>query len=59
MKMIEHVALWTLDLERSRSFYERYFDAHAGPRYVNGQKRFTSYESVVLDPDGNRVEIAV
>jgi len=31
------------DLERSRSFYERYFGAQAGVRYVNEQKQFTSY----------------
>lgn len=43
MATIEHAALWTRDLERSRSFYERYFDAQAGARYVNEQKQFTSY----------------
>jgi catechol 2,3-dioxygenase-like lactoylglutathione lyase family enzyme len=24
---VEHVAIWTPDLERLRAFYERYFDA--------------------------------
>lgn len=129
MPSIEHAALWTADLDRSRAFYERTFGAIAGPRYHNPTKRFTStflrfasgarlelmhhpdvaravydgpeplgyahlafsvgsedavdaltdrlredgvavvgeprrtgdgyYESVVLDPDGNRVEITV
>lgn len=40
---IEHVAIWTLDPERLRSFYETYFDAVAGPRYENPRKQFTSY----------------
>ncbi|HYO68570.1 MAG TPA: VOC family protein [Archangium sp.] len=40
---IEHVALWTKDIERLRSFYETYFQASAGPRYVNERKHFTSY----------------
>jgi len=40
---IEHVALWTRDIERLRSFYETYFQASVGPRYVNERKQFTSY----------------
>ena len=40
---LEHVALWTADLERSRDFYVRYFAAEAGPRYHNPAKQFTSY----------------
>jgi lactoylglutathione lyase len=40
---IEHVALWTSDIERLRVFYERYFDARSGARYENPRKRFQSY----------------
>lgn len=40
---IEHVALWTADLERSRQFYEQYFGATASARYYNPVKTFTSY----------------
>lgn len=40
---VEHVAVWTADLERLRSFYERYFAAEASPRYVNEAKQFQSY----------------
>ena len=43
MASIEHAALWTADLERSRVFYEAYFGAIAGPKYENPAKRFTSY----------------
>lgn len=40
---IEHVAIWTRNLERLKAFYETYFEASAGPRYVNERKRFSSY----------------
>ena len=41
--MIEHVAIWTDDLERLRAFYERYFGAVAGERYENESTGFRSY----------------
>jgi lactoylglutathione lyase len=40
---IEHVALWTADLELARHFYEVYFGATTGARYQNPAKAFTSY----------------
>jgi len=40
---IEHIAIWTKDLERLRGFYETYFAARAGKKYVNPRKRFSSY----------------
>ena len=40
---IEHVAIWTRDLERLKAFYEAYFDARAGEKYTNREKRFESY----------------
>lgn len=40
---IEHVAIWTRDLERLRVFYETYFDARSGQKYVNEGKQFASY----------------
>lgn len=40
---IDHVAIWTADLERLREFYENYFGATAGPRYENSRKQFLSY----------------
>jgi len=40
---IEHVAIWTRDLERLREFYESYFGATAGSRYENPRKQFLSY----------------
>lgn len=43
MPTIEHAALWTPDLERSRTFYEHYFGATAGEKYTNSEKNFASY----------------
>lgn len=40
---IEHVAIWTRDLERLKTFYETYFQARAGEKYTNASKRFESY----------------
>lgn len=52
---IEHVALWTTDLEQSRQFYEMYFGATANQKYHNPQKQFQSY--FLSFDDGARLEI--
>jgi lactoylglutathione lyase len=52
---IEHVALWTTDLERCKRFYVNYFGAVAGAPYVNPAKGF---ESCFLSfSDGARIEV--
>ncbi len=40
---LAHVALWTEDLERSREFYVRYFEAQSGEIYRNEGTGFSSY----------------
>ena len=40
---IEHVALWTTNLERLKAFYELYFQATAGNKYINPKRQFESY----------------
>jgi lactoylglutathione lyase len=52
---IEHVAIWTPDLERLKTFYERYFDATASTRYENPTKQFQSY--FLSFSDGARLEL--
>lgn len=42
MVRIEHIALWTEDLDRCVNFYARYFDAAVGASYVNSTKGFES-----------------
>lgn len=40
---IEHLAVWTKDLERMKEFYEKYFNATSNSLYVNQKKQFKSY----------------
>lgn len=40
---IEHVAIWTQNLEALKRFYCDHFGAKAGDKYVNSQKHFESY----------------
>jgi len=51
---IDHLALWTDDLERCKRFYAAYFGATAGEGYINPRKGF---ESCFLSfGDGVRIE---
>ncbi len=52
---IEHVAIWTHDLERLRHFYETYFDSTASAKYFNPRKHFESY--FLTFADGARLEL--
>ena len=40
---LDHVAIWVVDIELMRTFYEKYFDARSTRKYENERKRFTSY----------------
>ncbi len=40
---IEHIAIWTKDIERMRDFYEKYFGATSNKKYNNPAKHFSSY----------------
>jgi lactoylglutathione lyase len=40
---IEHIAIWTPDLEKLKNFYMRYFGAKYKSKYVNVEKQFESY----------------
>jgi len=40
---IEHAAVWVSDLERARTFYERWFKATASAKYSSAKRDFTSY----------------
>ncbi|WP_286167140.1 VOC family protein [Clostridium sp. D33t1_170424_F3] len=46
MMKLEHVAIWTHQLESLKDFYVRYFDAEPNKKYVSEEDfdgRFTSY----------------
>jgi lactoylglutathione lyase len=52
---LDHVAIWAVDIEVMRAFYEKYFDARSNPKYENARKRFTSY--FLAFPGGGRLEL--
>lgn len=52
---IEHVALWTADLDRCRAFYETWFGAKAGARYDSASRPFRSH--FLSFESGARLEI--
>lgn len=71
MARVEHIALWTADIERLADFYAKYLGASVGARYVNAAKgfesRFLTFESgarlelmrsAKLDPQSHEAGVA-
>jgi lactoylglutathione lyase len=56
MIKIEHIAIWVSDLELMKNFYVHYFDMHAGTKYHNPVKQFTSY-FLSAKAGGTRIEL--
>ena len=52
---IEHIAIWTKDIEKLKKFYVDYFDGIAGDKYTNTKKQFESY--FIKFESGARLEI--
>ena len=52
---IEHIAIWVKDLEKIRSFYEKYFKVTSTKLYHNQKTGFKSY--FLTFDDGARLEI--
>jgi lactoylglutathione lyase len=52
---LDHIAIWAVDIELMRAFYEKYFDARSTPKYQNERTRFTSY--FLTFPGGGRLEL--
>ena len=40
---LEHVAIWTNQLERLKEYYVKYFNGTANNKYINSKKDFHSY----------------
>lgn len=55
MADINHVGIYVADLEAAKTFFEKYFGAHAGDRYHNPKKEFSSY--MMSLGNGARLEI--
>jgi lactoylglutathione lyase len=52
---IEHIAVWTEDIDRLIGFYIKYFDAQVGNRYRNPSKGFES--CFLIFSSGARLEV--
>jgi len=52
---IEHIALWTKDIEKLKDFYLNYFNGVAGNKYYNPTKNFASY--FISFSSGARLEL--
>lgn len=53
---IEHIAIWTEDLELMRQFYMMYFDLSCSAKYENPKKGYTSY-FLSFGEDKTRIEL--
>jgi len=53
---IEHLAIWTEDLEAAKDFYTKYFNMTCSEKYTNTQKVFSSYFLSFAD-SSTRIEI--
>ena len=52
---IEHTALYVKNLERERAFFEKYFSAESGEKYLNDKTGFESY--FLYFDGGERLEL--
>ncbi|MCT4594788.1 MAG: VOC family protein [Anaeromicrobium sp.] len=52
---IEHVAIWTNNLEKLKDFYVEFFNGTCGEKYINSKKGFQSY--FIKFQDGPRLEL--
>ena len=52
---LEHIAIWTNQLETLKSYYETYFNAQSNEKYINQTNGFESY--FLTFDSGARLEI--
>ncbi|MDO6435773.1 VOC family protein [Cyclobacterium sp. 1_MG-2023] len=55
MQRIEHIAIWTKDLEKMRAFYLEFFELSSNEKYYNPKKKFSSY--FLSFKEGARIEL--
>lgn len=53
---INHIAIWTSDIEQMRRFYMHYFKFTSGEKYINAKRGFTSY-FLSSDEGGASIEL--
>jgi lactoylglutathione lyase len=52
---IDHIAIWTCDLEKEKNFFLKYFDCTVNEKYENREKKFASY--FISFSDSTRIEL--
>ena len=52
---IDHVAIWTTQLEKMKDYYVRYFNGIANNKYRNNENQYESY--FVSFDSGSRIEL--
>lgn len=56
--MLEHVAIWTRNLEKMKEFYCSFFDGQAGEKYESASEFHANFESYFLTfGNGSRLEL--
>lgn len=53
---IEHLAIWTEDIEKMSLFYTTYFKCTRSDKYYNPQKKYTSY-FLSFEDGSSRIEL--
>jgi lactoylglutathione lyase len=53
---IDHIAIWTTNLENVKDFYIKYFNMKCSEKYVNPTKQFSSY-FLGFEGEATRIEI--
>ena len=53
--IIDHVALWTDQLENLKDYYVKYFDGVSNKKYINPETKFESY--FISFESGSRIEL--
>ena len=52
---LDHVAIWTTNLEQLKEYYVKYFNGRANEKYINRDKHFESY--FLTFDSGTRLEL--
>lgn len=52
---IDHIAIWTENLENEKDFFLKYFDCKVDEKYINPFKHFSSY--FITFTSGARIEL--
>ena len=53
--VIDHVAIWTPQLEKLKDYYVRYFNGKSNEKYLNKERHFESY--FISFDSGTRLEL--